>query len=191
MPRLLEFLFVRHRHNWGLLFRFGLVGASGVVVNLVALKLLELAGPSYNTVWLDLPATSFNVRWYHVFITGAFVVANLWNFQLNRGWTFRSAASSSSWLGEYVPFLVLGLGALVLNLLIVTALMHPGSPFALPTDVFDDSSALRSRLSWANLIAICAVTPVSFVTNKLWTFRAVRHVGRPETTRPADSVRGR
>ena len=110
MPRLLEFLFVRHRHNWGLLFRFGLVGASGVVVNLVALKLLELAGPSYNTVWLDLPGTSFNVRWYHVFITGAFVVANLWNFQ--RTAAGRSAArparrpgwgsTSRSWCSAWV-----------------------------------------------------------------------------------------
>jgi putative flippase GtrA len=185
VPRLLHFLLVRHRHNWVLLSRFGLVGASGVAVNLLALKLLELIGPPYESVWLDLPATSFNIRWYHLLVTGAFFVANLWNFQLNRAWAFRSAGGGASWWNEYVPFLVLGLLALSLNLVIVTALMHVGSPIALPPKIFDDSSALRSRLSWANLLAICAVTPMAFVSNKLWTFRAVRSSRRGS---PAERV---
>lgn len=177
MERLRRFLFVQHRHNWLLLLRFGVVGASGVVVNLVVLKLVELAGPAYESVWIDLPATDFNVRWYHVFVTIAFFVANLWNFQLNRMWTFASSRHAG-WLREYVPFVLVGLASLALNLLIVTALMHPHSPIALSRGVFDDSTALRSRLTWANLIAIAVVTPMSFVFNKLWTFRSVRdHAG--------------
>ena len=177
MKRLRDYIFVRHRNNWILLLRFGVVGASGVVVNLLVLKLLEVVGPFYDSVWIDLPVTTFNVRWYHVYVTAAFLVANLWNFQLNRGWTFRSG-DHAPWLREYVPFLLVGLLSLVVNLVIVTALMHPNSPIALPTDTLDDSTAWRSRLTWANLIAIAVVTPLSFVFNKLWTFRAVRAVGR-------------
>jgi hypothetical protein len=52
--------------------------------------------------------------------------------------------------------------------------MHPHSPVSLPSDVFDDSSGLRNRLYWSQLIVIALVTPLSFVFNKLWTFAAVR-----------------
>lgn len=173
MRRLHHFLLVRHRHNWLLFLRFGLVGASGVVVNLVVLKLLELVGPFYDSVMIDLPGTDFNVRWYHLYVTIAFFVANLWNFQLNRGWTFQSGRHST-WLREYVPFVLVGLASLAVNLLIVTVLMHSDSPLALSRAVFDDSTALRSRLTMANLIAIVVVTPLSFVLNKIWTFSSVR-----------------
>ncbi|MCW2923931.1 MAG: hypothetical protein JWM98_1335, partial [Thermoleophilia bacterium] len=166
-------VFVQQRHNWLLLVRFGIVGASGVVVNLVVLKLVELLGPDYEKVWIDLPATDFNVRWYHPFVTIAFLAANLWNFQLNRAWTFQSA-KHASWLREYVAFLAVGLLSLLLTLGIVTVLLHPGSPVELSTDVFDGTNALRNRLTWSNLIAIAIVTPASFLFNKLWTFRAVR-----------------
>jgi membrane fusion protein (multidrug efflux system) len=52
--------------------------------------------------------------------------------------------------------------------------MHHGSPISLPTDSLDDSTGLRTRLYWAQLIVIAVVTPLSFVLNKLWTFAAVR-----------------
>jgi hypothetical protein len=68
------------------------------------------------------------------------------------------------------------MASLALNLLIVTALMHPDSPIALSTSVFDDTSFMRSRLTWANFIAIMIVTPVSFALNKIWTFRSVRGI---------------
>lgn len=171
MRRLRDYLLVRHRHNWLLLIRFGLVGASGVVVNLLALAFAQLLGPTSRHVWIDLPATEFNVRWYHLFVTFAFFVANLWNFQLNRRWTFASG-KHASWLREYAPFLLVGLIALVLNLGIVTALLHAHSPLELSPRIFGD---FETRVRWANLIAIAAITPLSFVFNKLWTFRAVRH----------------
>ena len=59
-------------------------------------------------------------------------------------------------------------------LALLTLLMHPHSPVSLPRDVFDDSSGLRNRLYWSQLIVIVLVTPLSFVLNKLWTFAAVR-----------------
>jgi hypothetical protein len=52
--------------------------------------------------------------------------------------------------------------------------LKEGSPLALPTSVFNDSSGLRNRFYWAQLIAIGIVTPLSFVLNKIWTFSAVR-----------------
>ena len=61
--------------------------------------------------------------------------------------------------------------------------MHPHSPVSLPTSVFDDSSGLRNRLYWSQLIVIGLVTPLSFVLNKLWTFAAVRG-GRPDLADP-------
>lgn len=176
MERLRHFLFVRHGQNWILLVRFGLVGGSGVVVNLLATILVKKLGPGVQDVFWNLPLTEFNVRWYHVYSTSAFLVANLWNFQLNRRWTFKSAAHSG-WLREYVPFLVVGLLGQLVGLAILTALMHPGSVVSLPASVFDDSSGLRTRFYWAQLITVIVVTPISFVLNKIWTFSSVR--GRP------------
>jgi putative flippase GtrA len=103
----------------------------------------------------------------------AFVVANLWNYQLNRNWTFRSA-KHSAWWKEYWPFFTVGLLGQVISLVLLTLLMHRGSPLSLPTDLLDDSSGLRTRLYWAQLTVIAVVTPMAFVLNKLWTFTAVR-----------------
>ena len=173
MERLRHFLFVRHGHNWLLLFRFGLVGFSGVFVNLLVTVIANKMGPDEDNIFLGLPLTDYNVRWYHVFSTIAFLVANLWNFQLNRLWTFRSA-KHSGWLREYLPFLTVGLLAQVIGLGILTLMMHPDSPLALPPAIFDDSTGFRTRLYWAQLITIGVVTPISFVLNKLWTFSSVR-----------------
>ncbi len=183
MKRLREFLFVRHGHNWILLLRFGLVGGSGVLVNLLTAVIVNKLGPANeNGIALGLPLTDFNVRWYHVFSTIAFLVANLWNFQLNRRYTFRSA-KHSGWLREYGPFLAVGVLGQVVGLAILTLLMHPGSIFSLSTTVFDDSSGFRTRFYWAQLIQIALVTPLSFVLNKIWTFSSVR--SRPALP-PAD-----
>lgn len=173
MERLRHFLFVRHGHNWILLFRFGLVGGSGVLVNLVATVVFNKLGPDENGIAVGLPLTDFNVRWYHVFSTLAFVVANVWNFQLNRHYTFRSA-KHAGWFREYLPFLAVGVLGQVVGLVILTLLMHPGSFLSLSPTVFDNSTGLRTRFYWAQLITIAVVTPVSFVLNKLWTFSSVR-----------------
>lgn len=173
MRRLHTFLFVRHRHNWVLLLRFAAVGASGVLVNLLTLVVVKKLGPSFDAAIVGLPATEYNVRWYHVYSTVAFVVANLWNFQLNRTWTFRTARHAR-WWHEYWPFLAVGLLGQVVGLVLLTLLMHLESPLHLPTTVLDDSTGFRTRLYWAQLIVIAVVTPISFVLNKLWTFAAVR-----------------
>ena len=173
MRRLHHFIFVRHRHNWVLLGRFALVGASGVLVNMMTLIFVKKLGPEASEAIVGIPFTDFNVRWYHVYSTIAFVVANLWNFQLNRSWTFRSS-HHAVWWREYLPFFTVGLLGQLVGLVLLTLLMHEGSPLHLPESVFDNSTGLRTRLYWAQLIVIAVVMPVSFVLNKLWTFAAVR-----------------
>lgn len=103
----------------------------------------------------------------------SFLVANLWNFQLNRHFTFRSS-KHSGWWREYAPFLAVGLVAQLIGLGLATLLMHPGSPISLPSTVLDNSTGLRTKLYWANLIVIAVTVPLSFVLNKLWTFSSVR-----------------
>ncbi len=144
--------------------------------------MLRRIGPHFDDAVVGLGSSDFNLRWYHVFSTIAFVVANLWNFQLNRSWTFRSSRVSG-WWHEYWPFLAVGFGGQVVGLALLTLLLHPHSPVSLPTDVFDDSSGLRNRLYWSQLIVIALVMPVSFVFNKLWTFAAVR-TGRLDLADP-------
>jgi putative flippase GtrA len=173
VKRLRHFVFVRHRHNWRLLMRFSVVGGSGVLVNLLVFSLALQSGTDPHGIVLPIAGTEFNVRWYHGFSTIAFLIANLWNFQLNRAWTFRSAGRAP-WLREYGPFLAVGVVAQGLGLLVLTMLLHPHSPVSLPTWPLDGSSLARSRELWAQAITIALVTPVSFVGNKLWTFRAVR-----------------
>ncbi len=186
MERIRHFLLVRHKQNWLLFFRFGLVGGSGVLVNMLVVILCNKLGPNPHTVAVDLPLTDFNIRWYHVYSTIAFLIANLWNFQLNRWWTFKSA-KHAGWLREYLPFLAVGLVGLLVNLAVVTLLLKDGSPLALPTSVFDDSTGFRNRYYWAQLIAICVVVPLSFVLNKIWTFAAVR--GRPAETAAVEETK--
>jgi putative flippase GtrA len=180
---------VRHRRNWILLGRFAVVGLSGVFVNMAVLILAYKLGPPHEDAIVGLPFSDFNVRWYHVYSTIAFMVANLWNFQLNRTWTFQSARHAS-WWREYWPFLAVGCLGQLVGLLLLTLLMHPGSPIALSTSVFDDSTGFRTRLYWAQLIVIAFVTPLSFVLNKLWTFNAVRPLHRAEREEKAKQLIG-
>lgn len=184
MRRLGHYLFVRHRHNWAQLIRFALVGGSGALVNMVVVIVLKRVGPNYREVFFDLPLSAFNVRWYHVFVTIAFLIANVWNFLINRRWTFRTT-KHATWYAEYPPFLAVGAIGQLIGLALITALIHSGSPISLPDSVFDDSSGLRTKLYWAQLISIVVVTPVTFVVNKLWTFSAARQ-GRPTHLVPID-----
>ncbi len=104
----------RHRRNVVLLVRFGLVGLSGVVVNMVTLILLRKLGPPFESAVVGLLGSEFHLRWYHVYSTAAFFVANLSNFQLNRSYTFRSSRHAR-WWHEYGPFVAVGLAGPLLE----------------------------------------------------------------------------
>ena len=122
------------------------------------------------------------MHWYHLYSTVAFAVANLWNFQLNRLWTFRSG-KHARWLCEYLPFLAVGVLGQLLALLVLTLLMSPAGLLALSSGLLDDSTEWRTRLYWAQLITIAVVTPLSFVLNKIWTFSVVRPSRAPAPQR--------
>jgi len=157
---------------------FGLVGGSGTIVNLVvsvASKKIAgwTAGISEHDVFMPLFGTDYNIRWFNIFMTIAFLVANTWNYQLNRSWTFRGLPQRTWWRG-FFPFLLTGIGALIVSQIVATLLMNPTSPIALPTDIFDDSTGLRTKFYWATAISIIVAMPVNFLVNKLWAFRKPR-----------------
>ncbi|GAB3622312.1 GtrA family protein [Mariniluteicoccus endophyticus] len=176
MNKLAHYVFVRHRHNWMQFIRFGAVGGSGVLVNQIVLIILrKLFGGDYRGVAFPVPLTDFNVRWFVIFTTLAFLVANIWNFQLNRTWTFKSG-KHAGWWKEFLPFLAVGSVAYAVGQILIQLMLWHGSPVELRQlfPVLDDSSGLRTALYWANLVQIVLTMPINFVVNKLWTFRAVR-----------------
>ena len=167
--------------------KFGIVGGSGVVVNLfifgVAQKLLEHGGGHEYDALFNLFGTRWNVRWYHALSTLAFIVANVWNYQLNRSWTFRRIPKKP-WLRGFIPFLATGVVAFVVSLTLLTLFMNPTSPLALPSDVFDGSSGLRTKSYWAQALATLIAMPVNFIINKFWAFGKPKVAPLETTTAP-------
>ena len=154
---------------------FGIVGGSGTLVNLLVVYLSKKIGEwgwgiSEHDVFMNLFGTDYNIRWFNIFMTIAFIVANTWNYQLNRSWTFRGYSQRSWWRG-FFPFLLTGIGAFLVSQIVATLLMNPTSPVGLPTDIFDDSTGLRTKFYWASAISIIVAMPVNFIINKLWAFK--------------------
>jgi dolichol-phosphate mannosyltransferase len=102
--------------NWAQLFQFGVVGASGYVVNLTAFTLL--------TLLLDVQHISAAVL--------AFCVAVSNNFVWNRIWTFRESAEGGHTGFQATRFFAVSLAGLGVNLavlvLLVDALGAPDIP---------------------------------------------------------------
>lgn len=173
--------------GYGTVFRqfikFGLVGGTGVVVNLLVVVAARKIGLfndiNEHDVFMNLLGTRWNIRYSHVYATIAFLVANMWNFQLNRSWTFR-AKNRPNWFKQFIPFLCAGLSGLIISLITITVLTNPTSPLALPESIFDDSTGLRNRLYWANLIGVLLGTPANFLINKVWAFSTRRMHGGEE-----------
>jgi dolichol-phosphate mannosyltransferase len=107
-PRILRRLHlgVRKPENWLQLVRFGLVGASGYVVNLVTFALL-VHGLATN---------------YRLAAAGAFLVAVTNNFLWNRYWTFHYARVDHAGF-QAVRFFVVSLCAFAFNLVVLEVLV--------------------------------------------------------------------
>lgn len=95
--------------NWLQLLRFGVVGASGYVINLAVFALA--AGP------LDLH--------HRVAATAAFLVAVTNNFGWNRHWTFRARDGHAGF--QAARFLAVSVGAFLLALGILELLVAAGT----------------------------------------------------------------
>lgn len=175
----------RHRRVLKQFIQFGLVGGTGVVVNTIVFIVTRKAGLEFGVsehdVFVNLLGTRWNIRWSHVYATIAFLLANVWNFQLNRSWTFRTD-NRPNWFRQFLPFLLAGLSGWLISLISITVLTNPTSPLMLPESIFDDSTGLRTKVYWANLIGVLVGTPANFIINKLWTFR-IRGRGRPDRER--------
>ena len=92
---------VRKPANWLQLVRFGVVGASGYVVNLAVFTLLLHGAGAH----------------YRLAATGAFVVAVANNFFWNRHWTFRARNGHAGF--QAARFLTVSLVAFGFNLLML------------------------------------------------------------------------
>lgn len=157
--------------------KFGLVGGAGVVVNmLVAIAMNKANGGTVNAqqVIFAIGGTPYNLRFTTLVWIVGFFVANLFNFQLNRIWTFRYTAKAP-WLREFWPFLAVGSAAALVGIFIKIAFTNPTSFAYLPEPWFHEDTGLQSREYWAQLFTIVITTPINFVANKLWTFRHVRN----------------
>ena len=84
----------------------------------------------------------------------AFCVAVANNFLLNRLWTFRKRRDSRHAAAQGARFLIVSACALVPNLLILHVLVSAG----------------QGKIM-GQVVAVIIVTPISFLGNKLWTFR--------------------
>jgi dolichol-phosphate mannosyltransferase len=91
---------------------------------------------------------------YRVAATGAFLVALTNNFAWNRIWTFRARDGHAGF--QAARFFVVSAAAFAFNLVVLYALVEGLSAPEVP----------------AQAVAIAAATPLNFLGNKLWSFRA-------------------
>jgi len=126
----------REPENWRQVLKFGLVGGSGYLVNLGVFALL-----------------SGNLGVHHTIAAiGAFCVAVSSNYFWNRHWTFGPGDGPAHF--QAARFLVVSLGALLLNLAMLELLIGSGVG-ELP----------------AQAISVAFAMPFNFLGNRLWTFR--------------------
>ena len=157
--------------------KFGIVGGAGVVVNMmVAIAMNKANGGTINAqrILFAIPGTNFNFRYTVLVWLVAFLVANVFNFQLNRSWTFRHTRKAP-WWQEFWPFLAVGSAAALLGIFFKVAFTNPTSWFYLPEPWFHENAGFASREYWAQLFTIVITMPINFVANKLWTFTHVRN----------------
>ena len=98
---------MRRRHNWYQLVRFGVVGASGYIVNLAIYAVLLELGLHYRGA-----------------ATGAWVGGVLNNFWWNRHWTFDARDSHAGF--QAARFFVVSFVAFVVSLGVLTLLVEAG-----------------------------------------------------------------
>jgi len=123
--------------------KFGIVGASGFIVNLMIFTILQSTFPSTKTATLP----------YDLIYSIGFLAGGVSNYFLNRIWTFRSTGHAGR---EGLQFLSVSALALVVALLITNA------------DMLRPYLGHGHRLWFA---ATLAGIVVNFFVNKYWTFR--------------------
>lgn len=113
---------LRRRHNWMQLVRFGVVGASGYVVNIAVFSALLATGLHYRGA-----------------ATGAWVVAVLNNFWWNRHWTFGAREGHAGF--QALRFFVVSFFAFLVSLAILTVLVESTSIPKVPAQLIAVTAA--------------------------------------------------
>jgi putative flippase GtrA len=129
--------------------KFGVVGASGFVVNLVIFTLLQRVVPNH-------AATAE----YNAIYSVAFLSGGVSNYFLNRAWTFRSTGHVGR---EGLSFMAVSVMALIVGLIVSAAI----APLPVP---FTGRLFGHGHLTW--LVSTVAAIVVNFFVNKYWTFRS-------------------
>ncbi|SNV16637.1 GtrA-like protein [Dermatophilus congolensis] len=163
---------------------FGIIGGSGVLVNMAVVILCNRSGPDATGIVWPIVFTPWSVRWYHVYSTLAFLVANVSNFFLNRRLTF-SDSRHMTVRSQFWPFFCVGAIGQLFVLGINTLLLNPTSPLFLDFAWMDSATGLRKPEYWAQLTSLVVVTPLSFILNKVWSFASHRAHRCPKN--PTDS----
>jgi putative flippase GtrA len=91
---------------------------------------------------------------YHLAAVLAFCVAVTNNFIWNRAWTFRHRRDRNHAALQGARFLMVSLAALIPNLIVLDILVRAG----------------MGKVA-AQVVAVCVVVPISFLGNRLWSFR--------------------
>lgn len=180
----------RYRNGVRQFVMFGIVGGSGMVVNMIVTVLMnKFNGGTQNAqdVLFPIGGTEFNFRFTTLVWIVAFLVANVYNFMLNRHWTFGKGHKAPFW-HEFWPFLVVGSVAAAAGIFIKLAFTNPTSPLYLSEPWWHEDAGIHSREYWSQLLTILFTMPINFIVNKLWTFRAVRHRHHARSTADAAPV---
>ncbi|MCX6386093.1 MAG: GtrA family protein [Solirubrobacterales bacterium] len=120
---------------------------------LARFALVGASGYAVNLVVFALCVHSLGIN-YRLAAAVAFLVAVSNNFAWNRQWTFKAKDGHVGF--QAVRFFVVSLLAFAFNLLVLDLLISTAGMAEVP----------------AQAIAIAAATPLNFVGNKLWSFRA-------------------
>lgn len=135
----------RRSENWVQLFQFGLVGASGYVVNLTVFALLTGAGLFF------VEGDGLGLHYIPSAVI-AFCVAVTNNFLWNRYWTFDARHGHAGFqAARFFTVSMIGLGV---NLALLEFLISVVELKELP----------------AQAVAVALAMPVNFIGNKMWTF---------------------
>jgi putative flippase GtrA len=97
----------KNPENWAQLIKFGAVGGSGYVINLIVFGILHALGIHYIAAAI-----------------GAFCVAVSNNFFWNRHWTFAAGEGHAGF--QAARFFVISVGGLVINLIALRLLVDNG-----------------------------------------------------------------
>lgn len=127
---------------------------TGNWIQLVKFAVVGASGYVVNLVVFAFTHEQFGLHYMLAAIV-AFCFAVLNNFWWNRHWTFQAKAGHAGF--QAARFFVVSLVALAANLVLLKLLVVAG---------------VRPLVGQA--IAIACVTPVNFIGNKLWSFRAGR-----------------